>query len=90
MQQPSAVPLMIRINDKHLRTYFFFVLSETINKCSRLCGTWDTWSETVHYRPLVPTRRPHREGGMRLLRGNSLALVLAYLTFSGRVLSTKT
>jgi len=41
---------------------FFFVPSETIDNCSRLFGTSDTWSETAHYRPLVPTRRPHREG----------------------------
>ena len=36
----------------------FFSPSETIDKCPRLFGTSDTWSETVHYCPLVPTRCP--------------------------------
>jgi hypothetical protein len=45
---------------------FFFVLSETFDKCSRLFGTSDTWSETEHYRPLVPTQHPHREGALEL------------------------
>ena len=36
--------------------------SETIDKCSRLFGASETWSETVHYRPLVTARHPHTEG----------------------------
>ena len=45
----------------HSSRPFFFVPSETINNCLRSFGTSNTWSETVHYRPPVPTRHPHRE-----------------------------
>ena len=46
----------------HIYIFMLFLSSKTIDNCSRLFGTSDTWSETVHYRPLVATRHPHREG----------------------------
>ena len=47
----------------------FFSPCETIDKCLRLFGASHTWSETVHYRPLIPPRRPRREGA----KGSGLA-----------------
>jgi hypothetical protein len=43
---------------KIIQATFFLGLSKTFDKCSRLFGAW---SETVHYRPLIPTHRPRRQ-----------------------------